>query len=250
MKTDWDYTGMAEVYLARPDYADDALEQIFRITGLKAGDKVCDIGAGVGHLSLPLERHGCIIHAVEPNDDMRNTGKKRTEGKESISWFEGIAEETGRPGNEYDLVSFGSSFGVCDREKALKETARLLKTGKWFVCLWNHRNFEDPVQKTIEQIIKDNIPDYEYGTRREDQQEIIENSGLFENVQKLEGTINWKMSIPDIMTAWRSHATLKRQAGDKFDSIVDQIEKYLTSLNQEYIMVPYTTRAWVARRKD
>lgn len=249
MKTDWDYTGMAEVYLSRPDYAEEALKKIFSITGMKPGDRVCDVGAGVGHMSIPLEKRGYIVDAVEPNDDMRNTGKKRTSDKNNITWFEGIAEETGRPDQEYDLVSFGSSFGVCDRKKALQETARLLKPGKWFVCLWNHRDFNDPVQKKIEQIIKDNIPDYEYGTRREDQQDIIENSGLFENIQKLEGRIDWKMTLPEIMTAWRSHATLKRQAGENFESIINQIEEYLKSINQEYIIVPYTTTAWVAQKK-
>lgn len=247
MKTDWDYTGMADVYLARPNYSDVALDKIFAITGLKSGDKVCDIGAGVAHLSLPLERYGCHVDAVEPNDDMRNTGMGRTKGKR-ITWYEGIAEDTGRASGEYDLVTFGSSFGVCDREKALKETARLLKPGKWFACLWNHRDLDDPVQSRIEAIIAENIPGYDYGTRREDQGEVIRSSSLFDNVQRVEGRIEWEMTLPDIMTAWLSHATLKRQAGDKFDKIIGEIEAYLKSLNQDKIMVPYMTRGWVARR--
>ena len=54
MKTEWDYTQLADAYLKRPDYAPAALQELFRITGLEAGDKVCDIGAGVAHLTLPL----------------------------------------------------------------------------------------------------------------------------------------------------------------------------------------------------
>lgn len=248
MKTDWDYTGMSEVYLARPDYSPEALKKICEITGLKPGDKVCDVGAGVAHLSLPLEAYGCEIDSVEPNDDMRSTGSKRTQGKK-IACFEGIAEDTGRPTGEYDLVTFGSSFGVCDRQKALSETARMLKPGKWFACLWNHRDFTDPVQKHIEEIIAANIPGYEYGTRREDQQSVIEASGLFDNARKIEGKIEWEMIIPDIMVAWRSHATLKRQAAEKFESVLTQIEDYLKSIGREIIVVPYTTRGWVARKK-
>jgi len=248
MKTDWDYTGMSKVYLARPNYSSEVLQNIYAITGLKRGDKVCDVGAGVAHLSLPLEEYGCQVDAVEPNDDMRRTGMARTQGKR-ITWYEGIAEETGRETGQYDLVSFGSSFGVCDREKALKETARLLKPGRWFVCIWNHRDLDDPVQKNIEEIIAKNIPGYEYGTRREDQGEIIRQSGLFDDVQRVEGRIDWEMTLPEIMTAWLSHATLKRQAGDKFDAIVGEIEAYLKALNKEKISVPYMTRGWVARRR-
>lgn len=248
MKTDWDYTGMAESYVSRPDYADEALNKIYEITGLKSGDTVCDVGAGVAHLSLPLEAYGCKVDAVEPNDDMRTTGQKRTVGK-NITWYEGIGENTGRETGKYDLVSFGSSFSVCDRPKALIETARLLKPGKWFVCLWNHRDLEDPIQKGIEEIIARNIPGYEYGTRREDQTEVIEASGLFDNVQKVEGKIEWQMTIPDIMTAWLSHATLKRQSKEKFDQIISEIENFLKAQNLDTIPVPYVTRAWLARKK-
>lgn len=248
MKTDWDYTGMSEVYLSRPDYSGEALDKIFSITGLKAGDKVCDVGAGVAHLSLPLEKHGCAVDAVEPNDDMRATGSRRTRGK-NITWHEGIAEDTGMESGKYDLVSFGSSFGVCDREKALKETARLLKPGQWFVCLWNHRDFNDPVQKSIEELIAANIPGYDYGIRREDQEQVIQDSGLFTDIQKIEGPIVWNMTIPEIMTAWRSHATLKRQAGDKFESIIQGIEEILKAQGADVIPVPYMTRGWIAKRK-
>ena len=34
MKTNWDYTQLADAYLERPDYAPDALKQLFNIAGL------------------------------------------------------------------------------------------------------------------------------------------------------------------------------------------------------------------------
>lgn len=44
--------------------------------------------------------------------------------------------------------------------------------------------------------------------------------------------------------------TMHRQAGDKFATIVENIAEYLESLNVDEIEIPYTTRAWIARRKD
>lgn len=250
MKTDWDYTNLAEAYLKRPDYAPEALAKIFDCAGLKAGDRVCDIGAGVAHFTLPLARHGCFVDAVEPNDAMRALGKKRTEKFSSVTWSEGTGENTRRPAGVYDFVSFGSSFNACDRAAALRETHRLLKPGKWFVCLWNHRDLEDPVQKQIENIIKGQIPNYGYGTRREDQTEVIAASGLFSPAQAMEGRILWKQDIQDAIEAWRSHATLQRQAGKNFEAIVQQIVEYLHGLGREQIDIPYTTHAWMAQRKD
>lgn len=250
MKTEWDYTQLADAYLKRPDYAPTALQELFAIAGLKPGDRVCDIGAGVAHLTLPLAAFGCKVDAVEPNDAMRTNGQKRTAHLPSVCWSEGTGEATGCPAGEYDFVTFGSSFNACDRSKALVETHRLLKPGKYFTCLWNHRDLDDPIQKAIEDIIKGFIPSYGYGTRREDQTEVIAASGLFHKARHVEGRILWEQNIADTVRAWRSHATLHRQAGDRFGVIIEKIERYLASLGRNSIAIPYTTRAWIAQRKD
>lgn len=250
MKTEWDYTQLADAYLKRPDYAPSALQELFRIAGLNPGDKVCDIGAGVAHLTLPLAAFGCRVDAVEPNDAMRVNGQQRTAHLAAVSWREGTGEATGCPSGEYDFVTFGSSFNACDRGKALAETHRLLKPGKCFTCLWNHRDLDEPVQKRIEEIIKSFIPSYGYGTRREDQTDVIAASGLFDAPQYVEGRILWEQNIRDTVEAWRSHATLQRQAGERFGAVIEQIADYLNSLDRESIMIPYTTRAWIAKRKD
>lgn len=250
MKTEWDYTHLADAYLKRPDYAPSALQELFRIAELKAGDRVCDIGAGVAHLTLPLAAFGCRVDAVEPNDAMRANGQQRTAHLPVVSWSEGTGEATGRSTGVYDFVTFGSSFNACDRGKALVETHRLLKSGKYFTCLWNHRDLDDPIQKNIEDIIKTFIPSYGYGTRREDQTEVIAASGLFHEARQVEGRILWEQEVKDTVQAWRSHATLHRQAGDKFSLIIKDIETYLASLGRDSISIPYTTRAWIAQRKD
>lgn len=250
MKTEWDYTQLADAYLKRPDYAPLALEELFRIAGLRPNDRVCDIGAGVAHLTLPLAAFGCCIDAVEPNDAMRANGQKRTVHLPLVHWSEGTGEATGCPSGSYDFVTFGSSFNACDRGKALVETYRLLKPGKYFTCLWNHRDLDDPIQKRIEEIIKAHIPSYGYGTRREDQTEVIAASSLFHPARYVEGRILWEQEIKDTVRAWRSHATLHRQAGEKFETIIKAIECYLASLGRDSIHIPYTTRAWIAQRKD
>lgn len=250
MKTEWDYTELADAYLQRPDYAADALEHIFAIAGLKAGDRVCDIGAGVAHLTLPLAHKDFVVDAVEPNDAMRANGIKRTAGLVNVSWSEGTGEATGRPSGAYDFVSFGSSFNACDRAAALRETWRLLKPGKWFACLWNHRDLDDPVQAGIENIIKTHITNYAYGTRREDQTAIISASGLFEDIQMVQGHIMHTCTVEAVIEAWHSHATLHRQAGKAFPAIIEEIASFLRGLGKSKIDIPYTTHAWMARRKD
>ncbi len=105
---EWDYTELAEAYLKRPEYAPTALQDLFKISGVKSGDRVCDIGAGVAHLTIPLATADMRVDAVEPNDTMRDWGIKRTKGFSNVSWHEGAGEATGMKSGQYDMVTFGS----------------------------------------------------------------------------------------------------------------------------------------------
>ena len=247
MKTNWDYTKLADAYLKRPDYSEAAINAMLAIAGVSKGDKVCDVGAGVAHLTLMLAAKGMSVVAVEPNDAMRANGIKRTSHMSHISWQEGTGEQTGQKNKAFSMVTFGSSFNVCDRPKALEEVARILVPKGWFACMWNHRSLVDPIQERIEGIIKNHISDYGYGTRREDQTSVIESSRLFGPVIHLEAKVVHEQTTGACLEAWRSHATLERQAGKKFEEIIMGIGNYLNSLKRDSIEIPYTTQIWMAQ---
>jgi ubiquinone/menaquinone biosynthesis C-methylase UbiE len=249
MKTEWDYTELAEAYLKRPDYAQSAIDKMLEVAGVKKGDLACDVGAGAAHLTLKLAEYGLEVYSVEPNDAMRANGIKRTSTFENVHWSEGVGENTGMETGKFDIVTFGSSFSVCDRQAALKETKRILKEGGWFACMWNHRDLNDPLQMEIEDIIKREIEGYSYGTRREDQTDVINASGLYKDVVYVEGTVIHNILAEDFIEGWKSHGTVQRQSKGKFELINAEIRRLVESKNQEYIKVPYTTRIWMAQAK-
>ena len=71
----------------------------------------------------------------------------------------------------------------------------------------------------------------------------------FSAAKSIEGNFLWKMPKSDVIVAWKSHATLKRQAGSDavFNSIIKEIAGYLDKL-PEIIDVPYTTRIYFAQK--
>lgn len=247
MRTKWDYSALADSYLKRPNYADTAIDAMLSIAGTEKGDKFCDVGAGAAHLTVMLAARDLDVTAVEPNDTMRANGMQKVEGLKNVRWIEGTGEQTGQENNAFDMVTFGSSFNVCDSQTALKETARVLKPGGWFACLWNHRQLDDPIQLKIEKIIKEWIPRYRYGARREDQTPVIDACGLFQPVVHLQSRIVHRQQVHECVEAWRSHATLQRQADESFYDVVVAIEKYLSSLDTDTIQIPYNTKIWVAQ---
>ena len=50
---------------------------------------------------------------------MTRYGKERTKKFKNVIWYQGTGEST-KKNSEFDLVTFGSSFNVMDRTKALK----------------------------------------------------------------------------------------------------------------------------------
>ena len=109
--------------------------------------------------------------------------------------------------------------------------------------------FVGSVDKDIESIIKNRVSSYGYGTRREDQTLEIDKSSLFGSVVHLNARVMHTQTIEECVEAWRSHATLERQAGSDFSKVITNIEDYLLGLGKSSIEIPYSTNIWVSRLK-
>lgn len=210
---------------------------------------VADIGAGTGNLSVMLLERGCSVVAVEPNDAMREIGIERTKGQD-IKWIRATGIESGLDDLRFDWITFGSSFNVMDRTKALHESHRLLKPSQYFSCMWNHRDLTDPIQEIAEKIIMEFVPDYTRGVRREDQRPIIQaHNNLFDNIIYLEEDFYFEQSIDNYINAWKSvknpYWDLETQEGlALFDTIASSMRNKLPAS----FKIKYTTRCWSAQK--
>jgi ubiquinone/menaquinone biosynthesis C-methylase UbiE len=240
----WDYTDRAAHYDKRADYSSEAVETLLRNVGAAPEKPVADIGAGTGKLTKLLASNGLKVQAVEPNDAMRAIGIKNTQGM-SVDWTKGVGEKTGLPESSVHAAFFGSSFNVLDQKATLDEVARILVPQGYFACMWNHRDLNDRLQNEIEEIIRQMVANYSYGSRREDPTEVINQSRLFGPVGYVEKSFNVAMSSEMFFEGWKSHATLERQAGQQFPSVLERIQKLLA--RYDTIDVPYSTRIWFAR---
>jgi len=247
MKVNWDYTDLAESYDKRPGYSDSAIKEMIMTMGMAHGNNVLDLGAGTGKLTRPLSVFGLNITAIEPNDAMLSFGKKNTHNKDNVKWVKAAAEDLPIDDNTVDAVFMGSSFNVVDQQKCLKEIYRVLKPKGRFACMWNHRDLRDTVQIKIENCIKSHIPDYNYGTRRQDPTDEIMSSNLFDSLTNIDRHFSVQISAHDFLEAWKSHGTLHRQAGASFSKIIEEIIQITGTVSE--LTVPYDTRIWVCRSK-
>lgn len=251
VERDWDYSMNAPYYKYRPNYNPRAIDLLVEyVGGGTPGFSTADIGAGTGNLSVLLSERNLKVVAVEPNDSMREEGKRLTVGDKNISWIKANGVNTTLESERYDWVAFGSSFNVMDRQEALKETYRILKKDGYFSCMWNHRDLNDPTQGKVENIILEFVPEYTRGVRREDQRPEIESSGLFKDIFYMEMDFEFNQTPDNYINAWRSVKNKywdlsTKEGSDLFESMAEKIKKVIPA----DFKVKYTTRVWTAQKK-
>lgn len=254
IKPEWDYTCHAEFYRYRPNYAPKAIERLCKHVGADKNPqyKVADIGAGTGNLTLLLQDKVGMVTAVEPNEAMRNIGVERTRQFGNVKWRIGTGEHTGLESNSIDWITFGSSFNTTERDESLSESHRVLKSEGYFTCMWNNRDLNTPTQKKVEGIIREYVPQYSHGTRREQQADTIISSRLFNHLYYLEEPQDVEMNVDAYLNAWKSvknpYWDVKTEQGKKL------FEQISSTIKQEFAGVPllklrYITKAWTAKKE-
>ncbi|HEX2288939.1 MAG TPA: class I SAM-dependent methyltransferase, partial [Pseudonocardiaceae bacterium] len=125
-----------EYALHRPDYPDQAVAWALASmlsSGPNGGPvldgRVLDLGAGTGKLTTAILRCGMAttqVLAVEPDDGMRAELRRRLP---EITILNGSAEQIPAEEGAVDVVLVGQAFHWFDLDRALSETARVLRPG-------------------------------------------------------------------------------------------------------------------------
>ncbi len=243
----WDYTALAPHYELRPDYDEALLQRVLASFRLQPASRLLDVGAGTGKLTRVLAATGCAVLACEPNAAMRTIGRQAV-ADPAVRWLAGCGQALPVRDASVDLVGYGSSLNVLQPALAAGEAARVLRPGGHWLAVWNHRDLDDPLQREVEDRIRGLVSGFDPGLRRSrDPAAALSRHAAFDPVQQAQTRFVVTVEADAWLRAWRSHATLQRQAGAAFDAVLEQLAALLDG--QRRLDVPYFSRAWWARRR-
>jgi SAM-dependent methyltransferase len=132
----------------RPEYPAEALRWAAEQLGLGDGSRVLDVGAGTGKLTRGLVALGYEVVAVEPGGPMLAQLRQAVPEAEA---HEAPAEAIPLPDESVDAAFAGQAYHWFDRERALPELHRVVRTG--LALLWNWWDERDPLQQELGPIV-------------------------------------------------------------------------------------------------
>ena len=119
--------------------------------------------------------------------------------------------------------------------------------------MWNNRDLTIPSQKKVESLIRNYVPDYSHGTRRQQQADVIMDSRLFNHLYYFEESQDVRVGLDQYIDAWKSvknqHWDLETAEGQEiFDNIVRDIRMEFG--DKGYFDLVYVTKVWVAQKEQ
>lgn len=153
----WVFNRMADVYDARPAYPAALLDALVELAR-PVGPRLADLGAGTGHLALPLAERGLDVVAVEPALEMleRLRATARARGL-NLDALHAAAEALPLPPKSVATVVVSDALHFMDAELTAREIARVLVPGGALALV--RCDFADtPFMRDVLRVIEEAVP--------------------------------------------------------------------------------------------
>jgi ubiquinone/menaquinone biosynthesis C-methylase UbiE len=152
----WVFNKMVDAYRTRPAYPETLVDAI--ASRLTPGARILDVGAGLGHLAVPLSARGFRVTAVEPAIRMLECLHERVRADRlSMTVNQAQAENLPFADDSFDAVLLADALHFIDSERASREMARVLgRKGQLAVLSWDFAH--TPFMQALRQVMEEAAP--------------------------------------------------------------------------------------------
>ena len=178
---------------ARPDYPDELIDHLIEVTGLKAGDRVLEVGCATGKATLPLARRGFRITCIELGPHLAAAARQNLAGFSDVTIVDGRFEDwSPSPGQRFDAVIAATAWHWIDPAVRFKLAWEALRP-RGHLAFWDAVHVlpvgGDPFFAEIQEIYDEIGEGLPPGTpsprpgKLEDERAEIEATSLFDDVR-------------------------------------------------------------------
>jgi SAM-dependent methyltransferase len=152
---------------ARPGYPDELFDDLAALTGLRADDRVLEIGPGTGQATVPLARRGYRIVAVELGASLAAVARRNLAAFPDVEVVTGAFEAWPLPPEPFDAVVSATAFHWIDPEVALARAAEALRPDGALavVTTWHVAGGDEPFFAAVQDCYERFMPGTEPGER-------------------------------------------------------------------------------------
>src|SRR5579872_4039903 len=124
---DWGKTS-ADYSTWRPNYPDRFFDLLGTFGVGLPGQRILDLGTGVGFLALRFAQAGALATGVDVASEQVEQARRRAESLGVAAEFQVVpAEDTGLPTASFDAVTASQSWLYFEKERVIAEVKRLLR---------------------------------------------------------------------------------------------------------------------------
>jgi SAM-dependent methyltransferase len=232
------YEGTAADYdRFRLPYSDGLVELVRAELALNGTGLLVDLGAGTGHVARALRPFFEHVVAVDPEPDMVEYGRRRTErDDDGIEWRLARAEDVEFQSGSVDVVASGNAFHRFDRPVVAANAAGWLSADGVLVVLWSDGPLgrDEPWQLELSRIVDEWLERSGAGARipagwerHEYTDEIVLRDAGFDRQVQHSVSVRHAWTVETIVgflhaTSFASRAALQEQV-DEFDADVRDV---------------------------
>ena len=232
---DWGRTS-ADYSTWRPNYPDRFFDLLKTFGVGLPGQRILDLGTGVGFLALRFAQAGALSTGVDISAEQIQAARRRAESAGiAAEFYVAAAEETGLPTGSFDVVTASQSWLYFDKARVIPEVKRLLAPEG--LLLTSHFGWlprQDAVAKASEQLVLQFNPKWTAGDLSGDLPLVPKwSEGHF----RLRAMFVFDEHLPFTWESWRGRiracraigATLKPEQIEAFDAAHDALLRSITA---------------------